>query len=57
MWAMFAIILGLVLAMIGVSAVETSITDMEMFYGVVWALNGLVFMWIGVSMIKGEVNE
>lgn len=57
MWAMFAIIMGLVLAMIGVSAVETSITDMEMFYGVVWALNGLVFMWIGVSMIKGEVNE
>ena len=54
---MFAIIMGLVLAMIGVSAVETSITDMEMFYGVVWALNGLVFMWIGVSMIKGEVNE
>jgi threonine/homoserine/homoserine lactone efflux protein len=57
MWAMFAIVMGLVLAMIGVSAVETSITNMEMFYGVVWALNGLVFMWIGISMIKGEVNE
>ena len=57
MWAMFALVMGLVFAMIGVSAVEASITDMEMFYGVVWALNGLVFMWIGVSMIKGEVDE
>jgi hypothetical protein len=43
--------------MIGVSAVEASISNMELFYGVVWALNGLMFMWIGVSMIKGEVDE
>jgi len=57
MWAMFVLVMGLVLAMIGVGMVEASITDMEMFYGVVWALNGLVFMWIGVSMIKGEVDE
>jgi predicted tellurium resistance membrane protein TerC len=57
MWAMFALVMGLVLAMIGVGMVEASITNMEMFYGVLWALNGLVFMWIGVSMIKGEVDE
>jgi len=57
MWAMFALVMGLVLTMVGVGMVEASITDMELFYGVVWALNGLVFMWIGISMIKGEVDE
>jgi hypothetical protein len=55
MFAMFAVIIGIVFAMIGVGAVEASITDMEMFYGVVWALTGLTFMLIGVSIInQGE---
>jgi threonine/homoserine/homoserine lactone efflux protein len=57
MWAMFAIVMGLLFAMIGVGMVEASMTNMEMFYGVVWALNGLVFLWIGVSFIKGETDE
>jgi hypothetical protein len=57
MWGMFALVMGLLFVMIGVSAVEASMTGMEMFYGVVWALNGLAFMLIGVSMIKGEVDE
>lgn len=57
MWALFALVMGLLFTMIGVSAVEASISNMELFYGVVWALNGLMFMWIGVSMIKGEVDE
>lgn len=57
MWAMFAIVMGLLFAMIGVGMVEASVTNMEMFYGVVWALNGLVFLWIGVEIIKGETNE
>ena len=57
MWALFALVMGLVVTMIGVGAIESSVTSMELFYGVVWALNGLVFMWLGVSMIKGEVDE
>ena len=57
MWAMFALVMGLVVTMIGGGAIESSVTSMELFYGVVWALNGLVFMWLGVSMIKGEVDE
>jgi threonine/homoserine/homoserine lactone efflux protein len=57
MFAMFAVVVGLLFAMIGVGTVEASMTNWEMFYGIVWALSGLVFMWIGVSLIKGEVNE
>lgn len=57
MFAMFAIVMGLLFAMVGVGTVEASMSNTEMFYGIVWALSGVVFMWIGVSIIKGETNE
>jgi hypothetical protein len=57
MFAMFAIVMGLLFAMIGVGTVEASMSNMELFYGVVWAVSGIAFMMIGISIIKGEVNE
>lgn len=57
MWALFALVMGLVLTMIGIGMVEASVSTEELFYGIVWALNGLMFMWMGVIMIKGEVDE
>jgi len=57
MWSMFSLVMGLLFVMIGVGTIETSISNMEMFYGVVWALNGLVFMLIGVSFINEGEKE
>jgi len=49
---MIRVILGLIIVMSGVGGVETSYTDLELFYSALVASFGVLVMYAGVNTVK-----
>jgi len=50
--AMFLVVVGLILTMLGVGGVENSITDGELLGSVVVSITGLALMYCAVAALK-----
>ena len=52
--AMFLVVVGLILTMLGVGGVENSITDGELLGSVLASLTGTLIMWAGTLGLRNS---
>jgi hypothetical protein len=50
-----AVMIGLVVVLFGVGAIESSVTDAEFFYACMTSAIGCMIMWAGVQFVKEQV--